>query len=106
MRTEDRKALKAFRETIVAQAAPGEALVFYSQVLKGNAASRKAWAIAKALDLDALDPAVKTFLQSNTILTKEDMAVILATEIAAEINKSGFWSKVLFCITFGKFGAW
>lgn len=106
MRDEDRQALKIFRETIVAQSTPTEALVFYKQVLKGNSVTRKAWAIAKAVDLDALDPSIKVFLASDTVLTKEDFAYIAASEVASEMGRVGFWDKVLFCVTFGKFGAW
>lgn len=93
MRDSDRKALRLFRDTIVAQTTPEEAVTFYAQVLKGNARSRKAWALSRALDLDRLDPAVKEFLMSDVILTKEDLAVILATEFVAGTKQSGAWAR-------------
>jgi hypothetical protein len=94
MNSENREALRLFRDTVVRQSTPKEALDFYAMVLKGDKSSRQAWTVANVLDVNTLDPLVKAFLQGGTVLDKQDLAIILTSQAVAELKPTvtGLWA--------------
>lgn len=103
LKTEDVHAIRAFYQTLASesgQVTPAQ-IDFYTKVLKGNAETRKAWFAAYVTGNGYLDLAVLALVQSSTVLTKQDIAIIAASAVAPKLP--GILSKI-FNALFGWLG--
>jgi len=102
MKDEDRKAWRTFYKTLATESgAVSKAQEdFYKMVLRGDVATRKAWMATYIKDFTVIDGAVLRVLNSGDVISKEDIAFIVASNIAPKVpnllDKFIAWFKGLF----------